>query len=463
MTLKRIAFLLLTASMLACNFVTSMISPATPTPAPTGTFAPTATATPVPLVPAYIPPNCQADAIATVPAATALAVPTPIVQANPEISQDDQLNVLEDMLQIIDEVYVYPDFNGMDWRAIADQYWVQVQEGLSTEEFYTAMQSMIFELGDEHSYFESPVEVARSEADLAGDNDYVGVGVYILPQLDKNQATIISVYPDSPAEKSGLKPHDAILKVDGLPIIDEGQSYIFLARGPECSATVLTVKSPGEELREVMLVRQRIQGSQQIDARLVATTDGSRIGYIFIPTFFDQTIPPQVEEALKNFGQLDGLILDNRLNGGGSSIVVEPILSYFASGTLGHFVSRTDSRPLTIEANPIENSQEVPLIVMVSKGTASFGEIFAGVLRDSGRAQIVGQTSLGNVEVLFGHEFDDGSQLWLAQETFDPAFSDDNWELSGIIPDLEAHADWDEFIFESDPAIAAALTLLGHQ
>jgi C-terminal processing protease CtpA/Prc len=260
-----------------------------------------------------------------------------------------------------------------------------------------------------------------------------------------------------------LKPHDAILKVDGLPVVEDGQSHIFLARGPECSATVLTVKSPGEEPRDVMLVRQRIQGSQQIDARLVPTTDGSRIGYIFLPTFFDQTIPPQVEEALRNFGPLDGLILDNRLNGGGSSIVVEPILSYFASGTLGHFVSRSDSRPLTIEPNPIGNSQEVPLIVLVSEGTASFGEIFAGVLRDSGRAQVVGQTSLGNVEVLFGYEFDDGSQLWIAEETFDPAFSDDNWEQSGIVPNLEAHADWDEFVFETDPAIAASLSLLGHK
>lgn len=463
MTLKRIAFLLLTASMLACNFVTRMVVPATATPAPTATFVPTATATPDLLVPAYIPPVCQGSAIATIPAATALAVPTPVVQANPELSTEEQLSVLEDMLEVIDEVYVYPDFNGKDWKGIADQYWLQVEAGLSTEEFYTAMQSMIFELGDEHSYYESPAEVAMSEADLAGSNDYVGVGVYIVPQFEKNQVTIISVYPGSPAELSGLKPHDAILKVDGLPVIDEGQSYIFLARGPECSATVLTVKSPGEEPREVILLRERIQSSQQIEAHLVPTTDGSRIGYIFLPTFFDQTIPPQVEEALKKFGQLDGLILDNRMNGGGSSIVVEPIMSYFVSGTLGHFVSRTNSRPFTIDPNPIENSQEVPLIVLVGEGTASFGEIFAGVLRDTGRAQIVGQTSLGNVEVLFGHQFDDGSQLWLAEETFDPAFSDDNWELSGIVPDLEAYADWDEFVFETDPAIDASLKLLGHQ
>jgi carboxyl-terminal processing protease len=200
-----------------------------------------------------------------------------------------------------------------------------------------------------------------------------------------------------------------------------------------------------------------------IDARLVPTADGSRIGYIFIPTFFDQTIPGQIEDALNDFGALDGLILDNRLNGGGSSDVLEPILAFFASGNLGQYVSRKDSRPLQIEADPIQNSQEVPLVILVSEETVSFGEVFSGALRDIGRAQIVGQTSLGNVEILHGYDFDDDSRMWIAEETFDPFVSGENWEEAGIIPDVEAHADWDTFVFETDPAIEASLTLLGHQ
>jgi C-terminal processing protease CtpA/Prc len=99
---------------------------------------------------------------------------------------------------------------------------------------------------------------------------------------------------------------------------------------------------------------------------------------------------------------------------------------------------------------------------MVSEDTASFGEIFAGVLRDAGRARIVGETSLGNVEVLRGYNFDDGSQVWIAAETFDSAFSDTNWEETGIVPDVQAFAEWDTFYFETDPSIAAAINLLGH-
>jgi len=248
--------------------------------------------------------------------------------------------------------------------------------------------------------------------------------------------------------------------IDNLPITEELGNRL---RGPECSVAVARVQSPGEAPRDVMLMRYRIESGLPLESRLVSTTDGSKIGYIFLPSFFDETLPPQMEEALNQFGELDGLILDLRLNGGGSSTVAYPIMEFFTHGTLGSFISRKEARPLKIDANPIQNSQTVPLIVLVGEDTVSFGEIFAGVMQDSGRAKIVGQTSLGNVEVLNGYDFDDGSVMWVASETFDSAFSDENWEQSGIIPDVEAHADWDSFYFDTDPAVLASVDLLGHK
>jgi carboxyl-terminal processing protease len=270
---------------------------------------------------------------------------------------------------------------------------------------------------------------------------------------------VISTFPDSAAEHAGIKAHDSIIAVDNLPVFDGENNRL---RGPACSAALVTVQSPGEEPRQLMLVRHSIEGNVRIDARLVPTTDGSKIGYIFIPTFFDETIPPQIEQALNDFGTLDGLILDLRMNGGGSSSVTDPIFSFFASGRLGQFVSRDSSRTLSIDPDPIQNSQTVPLVVMVSEDTVSYGEIFAGIMRDSRDAKITGETSLGNVEVLHGFNFEDGSQLWLAAECFFPAHSQDNWEETGIVPDVQAFAEWDTFTFETDPSVAAAVTLLGH-
>lgn len=274
--------------------------------------------------------------------------------------------------------------------------------------------------------------------------------------------TILSVFPESPAGFGGLQPHDSILAVDGLPIVEGGEAHPHLLRGPECSAVVLTIQSPGQAPREVTFVRAHVTAPLPIHARLVPTTDGSRIGYIFLPTFFDQTITGQVRQALEDFGPLDGLILDNRMNSGGSSTVVEPLLGFFTSGVVGHFVSRQEGRSLEVVAEPIHNSQDVPLVVLVAEDTVSFGEIFSGALHDLGRSLIVGQTTLGNVETLHGYDMPDESRVWIAEERFDPLYSDDDWEALGIVPDVEVIADWDTFTFETDPGIAAALELLGH-
>jgi carboxyl-terminal processing protease len=460
MKTKRIAFGFLILSLLACNFVTQMVVPSTATPAPT--ITPTVTASPSPapnaLAPAFIPPQCAAKPIATISPDIAVQ-PTPAFETQ-QITKRKQLQILNEIESIVDDVYVYPDYNGKDWKGMVARYRTMVEAGLDTDAFYLQMQTMISELGDEHSSFITPVQVAAEDAELRGETKFVGMGIYHNINVDKKKIIVISTFPDSPAEHGGLQAHDSILSLDGMPI---GPDTYLHVRGPECSAVVLTVQSPGESPRDVMLIRASINGSIPIDARLVTTSDGSKIGYIYIPSFFDETLPRQIENALKDFGRLDGLILDVRMNSGGSNTVVYPILSFFTKGTLGNFVSRADSKPLTIEANPINNSQTVPLVVMVSKETVSFGEIFAGILRDVRKAKITGETSLGNVEVLHGYNFKDGSVLWLAFDKFDSAFSDDDWEKTGIVPDIQAYADWDTFYFDTDPSIAAALKLLGHQ
>ena len=397
MKLKRIFLGLLVLSLLSCNFVTQMIVPPTATPTPT--FTPTSTVTPsptptaTPLVPGYVPPQCDASAPLPTIAPDLAIQPTPQFETKP-ISKRMQLRIIDEVEHIVEQVYVYPDYNGRDWEEIVARYRAMAEAGLETDEFYYDMQLMLDELGDEHSQFISPVDAQYADAELEGKIEFVGIGVYSNVDLERGRLVVISTYPGSPAEHAGLQSHDSILLVDDLPIsFDTGIRTL----GPECTAVKLTVQSPGELPREVMLVRSAIEGNAPIDARLVPTTDGSRIGYIFIPSFFDETLPSQIEKALEDFGDLDGLILDVRLNGGGSSTVAYPILSFFADGKLGSFVSRSESRPLNIEEDPIHNSQTVPLVVMVSEETVSFGEIFAGVLRDARGAKITGETSLGNV------------------------------------------------------------------
>ena len=71
----------------------------------------------------------------------------------------------------------------------------------------------------------------------------------------------------------------------------------------------------------------------------------------------------------------------------------------------------------------------------------------------------VGRTSTGNVEVQWQVDFEGGSRVWLASETFRPPSGAD-WEKSGIVPDLEIPLSWDEFTSEDDPQLDAAVEWL---
>lgn len=430
-----------TALMIAC-----FVFPATPQPKTS-------------LTPQYVPPACEGK-LTTVPRAEMESQTVPSVKANLPISRTDQLAVFDGLSKVIVDNYVYTDFNGQNWPAVVAEYRSKIERGLDTETFYSEIANFVNKLGDDHSYFSSPAKVAAETAALSGKNDYAGIGALFKPMLEKNRVSILSIFPNSPAEKNGLRAHDILLAVDGFPIVEKNLVQQWRVRGPECSLAVLRVETPGQQPRDVALVRFRISSPLPIFARHVETRDGSRIGYIFVPSFFDLTIPDQVKKALAEFGDLDGLIIDNRMNGGGSSKVLEPMLGLFTSGTVGQYLSRGGKRPLTIASGAVGNSQNVRLAVLVSKDTVSYGEVFAGVLQDIGRAKIVGQTTRGNVETLRGYSFKDGSRVWIAAESFEPARSRLGWEKRGVKPDVEAYADWDTFTFENDPAVAASVKLL---
>ena len=410
-----------------------------------------------PPTPAYVPPACAGVPLATMEPGL---YPTAAPPLSPPLDTEAQLGVLGGLENAVRNLYLYPDFGGVDWPAAVAKTRVQVEAGMDTEAFYRELQDLISGLGDEHSYIQTPAEIAAERAALEGQLDFVGIGVFVLPRIERGLGTILSVFPESPADHGGLRPHDSILGIDGTPIVEGGVSQQQLMRGPACSQIVLTVQTPAQPEREVSFLRSAVSGALPIDARLVPTSDGSRVGYIFLPTFLDQSLPERVEQALQDFGPLDGLILDDRMNGGGLGSVAEAMLAFFVDGPAGFYLDNQGQSPLSIAPHPVHNSQYVPLVVLIDEDTVSYGEIFAGVLQDLGRAKLVGQTTLGNVERLHAADFDDGSRLWLAVERFDPLNSQANWEEQGIVPDVPLTAAWEDFTAENDPAVMAALQLL---
>jgi carboxyl-terminal processing protease len=459
--------LLLSISLLACQVTMRAPGWIIPVPTPTATYearakwlpaqrktsTPTSTLTPTPLPPTPTPP----------PTATPSATPTQEITANATpLPQSVQLNIFNDLWMTINEDYLYEDFNGLDWTEIRIEYQQRIESGMTDDEFYDAMDEVVMRLGDDHSVFLRPAQVSEEDEEFQGKYDYVGIGVMLSAVPDRQRAVVLVTFPGSPAETAGLQPRDNLLAVNGEPILDEEGFLRDIVRGPAGSEVTLTVQTPGQAPRQVTLNRQQVTYSLPVPYQILKSPEGKRIGYILLTSFAENGIDQKVGEAMKAMteeGKLDGLIIDNTQNGGGVDTILRPTLAYFTEGILGYFVSRDSKRPFDVgDGVDINGSQQVPLVVLVGLDTASYGEVFAGVLKDIGRACIIGETTDGNVETLWAYAFEDGSRAWIAHASFRPLkHPDQDWEVTGIIPDQTVLAHWDEYTAADDPLVLAAL------
>jgi carboxyl-terminal processing protease len=431
-------------------------APITPIATATGTPLPTtaATATPLPTA-ATVSATAAAPVTATVQAG---AAPTASVALS--VTQR-QLRIFDDLWDIVNQKYVYPDFNGFDWPAARKTSEARIRAGMTNEQFYDMLRDLIVNLNDDHSSFLSPEEAREEDAEYEGTAEYVGIGVISDVNIEKRYAFVLQVIPGSPAASAGILPHDHILAIDGQSAVDEvGNVNTPLMRGPAGTPVTVTVRTPGDSPRDLTIKRASLSTSMPVESRILPGTGKRRIGYLYIPTFYEQNVGAQIRAALRGLvkgGRLDGLIVDIRTNAGGSYPVLMTSLGFFTRGNVGTLADRKGVKaPLTVKSERVGTSQTVPTVVLIGPSTQSFAEVFAGSLQAKGRVKLIGQRSGGNIETLHAHRFEDGSVAWIAEETFRlPDGS--SWEGEGLQPDVLVDKNWDEYSVDDDPVIAAAV------
>jgi C-terminal processing protease CtpA/Prc len=197
-----------------------------------------------------------------------------------------------------------------------------------------------------------------------------------------------------------------------------------------------------------------------------AATPGD-VAYLMIPVYTDTGIAERLIAAFEDLAvigarPLTGIVLDLRLNTGGLYSEARQVLGLFADGTVGLVFEHGTRYRFTVKGQDVHGSQSLPLVVLVGPWTESSAEVSTGILQDIGRAQVVGQPSAGNVEILVHYDYLDGSRIWLAEAVFRPLNNPDAvWEGQGITPDVVVEARWEEFSEADDPQLEAALELLG--
>ena len=240
-------------------------------------------------------------------------------------------------------------------------------------------------------------EQEMDEFEVKATGKYGGIGATIRMKRDSSGVVIAQPYKGSPSDLAGLKIGDKFVRIDGEDVTKcTSEQISSRLKGTPGTKVKLAVKRlMTGEVEEMEIERARIAIPGVPYAGFVA--DG--IGYIRHDDFTDGCYDDMRAEVerLRAAGEIKGLILDYRDNGGGSVAEAVKILSMFVpkGSQVVNMKGRSDKslRNYTTDANPVLG--DVPVVALINGNTASASEIVCGALQDMDRAVLMGQRSYG--------------------------------------------------------------------
>lgn len=317
------------------------------------------------------------------------------------------------------------------WNKLQERY-VDQKKIDSKKMYYGAIKGMVSSLEDPYTFFLTPEENKQTKDDLGGK--FEGIGAQL--GLKENRIIIIAPLKNSPAEISGVKPGDFINEVDGTPTknwtLIQAVSKI---RGPKNTKVKLTLERNGKEF-EVTITRQQI-----IVASVELEFDKS-IAILKVNQFGDNTNEEwnkAVDEIKNKWSNklIKGLVLDLRDNPGGYLESSVYLASEFLP--LGKLVVKQEA---TLYGNKeyrvsrLGKLQEIPMSILINKGSASASEILAGALRDYKKGKLVGEKSFGKGSVQEALDLSGGAGLHVTVAKW--ILPNGDWINSkGIEPDIK--------------------------
>ena len=239
-------------------------------------------------------------------------------------------------------------------------------------------------LNDEYSQYFTKEELDKYKTDNI-EGQFVGIGVYIIQDTEKNAIRVLAPIKGSPAEKAGILAGDYIVKVDDQAYTGE-------------QITEATNKMKGKEGTKVKI--QIIRDEKNLDFEVEranvrvnpveADIYEENIGYLKISSFDQGSGSEELKE--KN---IKSLMIDLRNNGGGIVDEAIEIADLFTNKDSTLLITKDKHGNENISKAKKDKVIEVPIIVLTNENTASASEILAGALKDNNVAKIVGTTTFG--------------------------------------------------------------------
>lgn len=289
-----------------------------------------------------------------------------------------------------------------------------------------AIRGVLGEL-DEYSGFISAR--AFNDSQVTRDDQLVGIGIAIT--LEKGRLLVKATLAGSPAFKAGLQAGDAITTIDGVPVAtfredERMKEAVRRLRGKaDTSVLVGIVSQGGAEAKEIRIVRQplkleSITGHERADPKTwnYKLCEEPKIGYVAIRSFEAST----AEDLRKVASEMEGdetkaLVIDLRNSPGGIMQVAIDCADIFLDDCIVLDVKgRNNNR--TYRAKDGQILKGVPIAILTNSMTASAAEVFAGAMRDHGRAIIVGERTFGKGSVQKFYRLTSGNVIKLTTARF---------------------------------------------
>jgi carboxyl-terminal processing protease len=351
------------------------------------------------------------------------------------------------------------------WNLINEKY---VATGTSTspvtdqDKVWGATMGLVDSLGDPYSVFLPPEDRKLFEEDIRGN--FGGVGI----ELGKKDSvlTVISALPGTPADKAGVLPGDTILKINDD--ITQGMSIedaVRLIRGKPGTTVTLTFGRGDEKLIARTLTRAIIN-VPTIETKLVSKgSPGLPSGVFVISLYnFNANSAKLFRDALEAFSKsgTDRLILDLRGNPGGYLDAAVDMASWFLpKGTVVVRESYGADREEKVYRSTGYDvfSDQLKMIILVDKGSASASEILAGALAEHGVARLVGEQTYGkgSVQELIPVTKDTSIKLTIARWLTPKGVS---ISAAGLKPAVVVSRSEKDIEANRDPALDKAIELL---
>jgi carboxyl-terminal processing protease len=311
-----------------------------------------------------------------------------------------------------------------------------------------AVRGMIAQL-DPHSAFLDSEEYREIRISTTGNYSGVGLEVNLVDGLVR----VVSPIDDTPAQRAGIEPGDAIIAVDGEPVGERLDETVTKLRGETGTKVRLDIRRDGVDDMMVFDLERTMIHVDSVKSDLLEPG----IGYVRI-TQFSETTGRDLAHAFqnletKNGADLQALILDLRNNPGGVlDAAVEVSDAFLEDGLIVSADGRIDEARFAMSAHPGDLMHGGPIGVLVNGGSASASEIVAGALKDHERALIMGSHTYGKGSVQTVMPLSNGRAIKLTTSRYFTPSGEPIHE-GGIQPDIALQADADEVPMEAGDAL----------